>query len=123
MLYFGKVSAMNSSPRKSIIDAPYTVQLLNALKLVAASDSLGDFLRDVMTEKEIIEISARFEAARLLTEGKSYEYITQKTKLSSRTIARISQWLKDGTGGYSEALKALGSADLHHAHMTPARAE
>jgi len=73
-----------------------------------------------MTEKEIIEISARLEAARMLQAGKTYAEITQKTKLSSRTVARISDWLQNGTGGYEVALKIAVS---HSGHTSPARAE
>ena len=63
------------------------------------------FLRDVMTEKEIIEISARFEAARMLKSGKKYTEIVEVTKLSSRTVARISDWLKNGESGYEKAIE------------------
>src|SRR5882672_7670148 len=90
--------------------------------LVATDDikTMQNFLRDVMTEKEIIEISARFEAARTLQAGKKYTEIIEKTKLSSRTIARISDWMQNGSGGYKSALKI---ADNHPAHISPVRAE
>ncbi len=71
-----------------------------------------------MTEKEIIEISARLKAADMLSRGEKYADIIATTKLSSRTVARISDWLQNGTGGYRQAL-----AILHHAHLPPARAE
>ena len=77
---------------------------------------LQDFLRDVMTEKEIYEVSARLEAARLLQQKVAYTEIAKRTKLSSRTIARISDWLQNGAGGYQTALR-------HHAHIPPVRAE
>lgn len=76
------------------------------------------FLCDVMTEKEIIEISARLEAARMLSLGAKYEDIIKATKLSSRTVARISDWLKNGAGGYKEALDIVE----HQSHSLPARA-
>jgi len=81
---------------------------------------MRNFLRDVMTEKEITEISARFEAARLLSIGEKYTTISKKTKLSSRTIARISDWLQNGSNGY---LPALQIAKTHHDHIPPAHAE
>lgn len=88
--------------------------------LIAISDTptMQNFLRDILTEKEILEISARFEAAKLLLEGKKYTEIVAKTKLSSRTIARISEWLQNGCNGYQAALKAV-----HHDHLLPARAD
>ena len=79
---------------------------------------MQNFLRDVMTEKEIIEISARFEAAKMLSEGRKYTEIVTLTKLSSRTVARISEWLQNGCDGYRAALKTV-----HHDHLSPARAD
>lgn len=79
---------------------------------------MQNFLRDVMTEKEIIEISARFEAAKMLSEGRKYTEIVTATKLSSRTVARISEWLQNGCDGYQAALKTV-----HHDHLSPARAD
>lgn len=90
---------------------------------LAAIDDIGimqNFLRDVMTEKEIIEISSRLEAARMLQQGKKYTEIVEATNLSSRTVARISDWLQNGCGGYKAALKIVNA---HHYHIPPARAE
>jgi len=88
--------------------------------VLADTDTVSDmqnFLRDLMTEKEIIEMSARLEAARMLKSGKKYIDITKATKLSSRTIARISEWLKNGKGGYEKAINKLED----HSHMSPDR--
>lgn len=93
-------------------------QLVEALLSIPDKSTLQNFLRDVMTEKEIIEISARLQAARMLTDGKKYTEIVATTKLSSRTVARISDWLKNGCNGYQAALKTV-----HHDHTLPARAD
>lgn len=94
---------------------PLTSRFSETLLAFDAKNELQNFLSDVMTEKEIKEISARFEAARLLTQKVSYSEVATQTGLSSRTIARISEWLKNGTGGYRTALK-------HHEHIPPDRA-
>lgn len=91
-----------------------------ALNNITDITTMQNFLRDVMTEKEIFEISARFEAARMLSEGKKYTEIVAATKLSSRTVARISEWLQDGCNGYQAALNTVGH---HHPHILPARAD
>jgi TrpR-related protein YerC/YecD len=93
-------------------------QLAKALIGIDDIATMQMFLRDVMTEKEIIEVSARLEAARLLQAGATYADIIEKTNLSSRTIARINNWMKNGKGGYTAALKSL---DSHH--RSPVRAE
>ena len=97
-----------------------TLQFAEVLVNIDNKVDMQNFLRDAMTEKEIIEISARLEAAKMLKAGKSYTEIVEKTKLSSRTVARISDWLKNGMGGYEIALKTIES---HHQHTSPARAE
>jgi TrpR-related protein YerC/YecD len=109
--------------QKSIVtvwESDQAQQLVEALLSIEKPKTMQNFLRDVMTEKEIIEISARLEAARMLTTGETYTAITKKTKLSSRTVARISDWLKDGCDGYQAVIK---SVNAHHAHMPPVRAE
>jgi TrpR-related protein YerC/YecD len=96
-----------------------TKQLVTTFACIADEKTMRNFLRDVMTEKEIIEIAARLETARMLRAGETYTTIAEKTKLSSRTIARISEWLQNGQGGYAAA---LDQSDIHHDHIPPARA-
>lgn len=94
-------------------------QFAEVLVAIRDTPTMQSFLRDVMTEKEITEISARLEAAKMLQQGKRYTEITAATKLSSRTIARINDWLQQDTGGYRTALSLIAD---HHAHVPPARA-
>lgn len=101
-------------------DNPQPLQLVEALSSISKASTMQNFLSDVLTEKEIIEISARLEAAKMLRSGSKYTDIVTATGLSSRTVARISDWLKNGAGGYDEV---LDSTNLHHAHIPPARAE
>lgn len=103
-----------------IWDSEQPQQFVEALLSIDDAQTMQNFLRDLMTEKEITEVSARLEAARMLTAGETYIDITKQTKLSSRTVARISDWLKNGCNGYQAALKTLNS---HHAHIPPVRAE
>jgi TrpR-related protein YerC/YecD len=94
-------------------------QLAEVLTAIDDVQTMQDFLRDVMTEKEIIEISARLKAAQMLQLGKKYTEIIETTKLSSRTVARISDWMQNGCNGYTAALEI---ANAHHDHIPPARA-
>lgn len=104
----------------SVWTTPFPRQLAEVLVAVPDVKSMQKFLRDVMTEKEIIEISARLEAARMLTSGSTYTEVIAHTKLSSRTVARISEWLQNGYDGYTIAIELIAH---HHAHIPPARAE
>ena len=95
-------------------------QLAEVLTAIDDVSVMQNFLRDVLTLKEIAEVSARLEAARMLADGQRYVDITAATKLSSRTVARINEWLQNGCSGYEAALNLINA---HHAHITPACAE
>jgi TrpR-related protein YerC/YecD len=119
LLYFDKVKDMTNN-KTTIWDDRKAQQLAEALTSITDVRTMQNFLRDVMTEKEIVEISARFEAAKMLQASSKYTDIVAKTKLSSRTVARISDWLQNGCSGYQAALKTI---NIHHDHLSPARAE
>lgn len=119
MLYFGKLPIMTQDV-SSVWNSKNTQLLAEVLTTISDQTTLQNFLRDVMTEKEILEISARFEAARMLTAGNTYSDIVAATKLSTRTVARISDWLKNGCNGYQAATEIVNA---NHTHISPARAE
>jgi TrpR-related protein YerC/YecD len=107
------------NPVTAIWETETARRLAEVLASIDDIQAMQNFLRDVMTEKEIIEISARLKAAQMLQQGKKYTEIIETTKLSSRTVARISDWMRNGCNGYTEALKL---ADTHHDHTPPVRA-
>lgn len=109
-----------NAERQDIWQSTSPQQLAAVFAQITDVSVMQNFLRDVMTEKEIIEISSRFQAARMLRQGKKYTEITEATKLSSRTIARISDWMRSGPGGYGAAINLVST---HHDHLSPARAE
>ena len=100
-------------------DYPYTADLVSVLVDINNKNTMQKFLRDVMTEKEIIELSARLQAAKMLLNGVKYTDIVKATKLSSRTVATISDWIANDTGGYQLAL----STNKNHTHISPACAD
>jgi len=85
-------------------------ELIKAVLTLKTSDEVQNFLRDLLTEGEIIEFAKRFKTARMLYEGIPYSKIGKETGFSSTTIARVSKWLNNGQGGYTSLLKKLG----HH---------
>ena len=98
-------------------DSPYTADLISVLVDINDNNTMQNFLRDIMTEKEIIELSSRLQAAKMLLSGAKYTDIVKSTNLSSRTVARISDWVANGAGGYQAVLKTN-----HHNHISPASA-
>ncbi len=86
-------------------------QLVEAFISIDDRSKMEAFIRDLMTEGEIIEFSKRLEAARLLSSDTQYLAITERTGLSSTTVARIAKWLKGPLGGYRFALANISK---HH---------
>jgi TrpR-related protein YerC/YecD len=108
-----------SNDKTTIWEKDTALQFAEAVVNITSVKDMENFLRDVMTEKEILEISSRLEAARMLKSGDKYTDIISSTKLSSRTVARISDWMQNGCGGYSKVLSQISN---HHSHIPPARA-
>lgn len=81
--------------------------LARAFLSMKDSGEMKNFMRDLLTESEIIEFGKRFFAARSLASGVQYTDIVQATGLSSRTIARIQKWVTQGKGGYRLATARL----------------
>jgi len=77
-----------------------TRDLYKAILALKTAGEARRFLRDLLTEDELMELGNRWLAARLLAEKETYKAIQEKTGLSERTIARIAKWLKQGMGGY-----------------------
>ena len=82
-------------------------ELTNAILLLKNYKEAKSFLRDLLTESELIEFSNRWKAARMLSQNISYIKVEKETGLSSTTVARVSKWLNKGTGGYKLMLKKI----------------
>lgn len=80
-------------------------QLGQTLLAIKKEDDLLEFLRDLCTLDELEELSSRWQAAKLLSQGLPYREIAKKTKLSTTTVTRIAYWMENGEGGYKKALE------------------
>lgn len=101
---------------RNIWDNANCAELGEVLANTSDIATMRKFLTDLLTEKEITEISVRLRAAQMLCNGAKYDAVISETKLSSRTVARISKWLKSGSGGYTDVLKTIP-------HTQPVRAD
>jgi len=81
--------------------------VLVALSKMDSKERIFEFMLDLLTEKEILEFSRRFEVAKMLEDGISYARIEKKTGMSSTTIARISKALNSENMGYRNALNIV----------------
>jgi TrpR-related protein YerC/YecD len=82
--------------------------LIDAIVTLDDRETAQRFLRDLCTEREIDEMIARWAVVRGLAQGTSYRALHDATGVSTATITRINDWVRNGTGGYGEALKRLG---------------
>lgn len=86
-----------------------TSVLFNAILKLRARKEAEAFFRDLLTLKEIDEISRRWQAVLLLDKGLSYREIAEQTGHSTTTVARIAHWLHHGEGGYRMMLGRVRS--------------
>jgi len=83
-------------------------QLFTAILDLKNKKESEDFFRDILTMGELQAITERFSVAQqLFSQEKSYRAISKDTGVSTATITRIAEWIKNGTGGYNRSLKRL----------------
>jgi len=81
--------------------------LFEAVLKLKNLEEMRKFFRDLLTEKEIVELGQRWKVVRMLAKRIRYTKITEETGMSSTTISRINKWLKKGMGGYRIVLERL----------------
>ncbi len=79
--------------------------LYEAILKLETLEDCHDFFEDIATKKEINDFSERLKVAKHLLDGETYETITQKTNVSSATIARVNRSISYGTGGYQRIIE------------------
>lgn len=98
--------------KEDVLKIEKTKDLFKSIISLRNTNEAKRFLRDLLTEQELIEFGNRWRAAQMLNAKVSYVEIVKETGLSSTTIARISKWLNKGMGGYKLMLKR------NHRHVT-----
>lgn len=71
-----------------------------------------EYFDDICTIKEIQDMAQRLDTAILLSQGLSYQKITEKVDVSTATIGRVSKCLNYGSGGYKTAIERLNNAEV-----------
>ncbi len=92
-----------------------TKQLKNKFKnyaraiFVAAQDGREAIaiMNDLLTEDEQLKIGRRIAAAKLLTEGYSYDEVIFELRVGANMLVRVSDLLENGNGGIEIVLKRL----------------
>lgn len=79
--------------------------LLDAIKKAKNARELPDFLDDLLTEEEILDLAQRLKIAKLIIDGKTYDEIAEKVGTSTSTVSKIGQVLKYGKGGLAKVFQ------------------
>ena len=82
-------------------------QLFKAMKMLEGKEEYYKFFDDIATMNEIQALAQRFQVAKMLNEGATYNEIEAETKASTATISRVRRALTYGSGGYKTVLSRL----------------
>ncbi len=89
--------------------------LFEAILTLKSVEECYLFFEDACTIKEILDISQRLKAARMLADGAGYADIGQATGMSTATISRVNKCLEYGGGGYRTVIDRLQNTPANQA--------
>lgn len=89
------------------IEEPTLEYLIRGLLTLQTPEECRNFLEDLCTESELLEMSRRLQAAKMLKEKYIYSEIAAQTGLSTATISRVNRCMKYGNDGYYTVLENL----------------
>lgn len=78
--------------------------LIQAILCLKNEEECKALLEDLLTARELQDISQRIEVAKLLRNRTNYATIAQVTGASTATISRVNRCVLYGTGGYETIL-------------------
>ena len=102
-----KVNKLTEDIHMDKLRSASTDALFEAILTLETVDECYRFFEDACTVKEIIDISQRFEVAKLLSEKKNYQEISKETGASTATISRVGKCLLYGKDGYTLVLERI----------------
>ena len=94
----------------SKVDGPAMDALYDAVLSLSTREECYRFFEDLCTINELQALGQRWEVARMLEEGVTYNTIASTTGASTATIPRVNRCLLYGTGGYRLVIDRLGLA-------------
>ena len=74
--------------------------LLKTFRQLKTKQDQADFIDDLFTEEEILDLAQRLKIAKLIIEGKTYEEISPEVGTSTSTVSKIGQIIKFGKGSF-----------------------
>ena len=96
-------------------------ELAKALTEVGTAAVMEDFLRAILTPRELEKVALRWRLVILLLEGHSQRHIAHELGISLCKITRGSHELKYGPAGFREAVRRVALRHRGSAGRTRAR--
>lgn len=86
-------------------------ELFDAILSLKNREECYRFFDDLATMNEISALRQRFQVAKLLKEGRTYNKIEEETNASTATISRVRRCIDYGSGGYEMIFKRQEDAN------------
>ncbi len=84
-----------------------TDRLVQAFLKLKTEEECYDFLDDLCTVKEILDMSQRLEVAFMLSDKNNYQQIAEKSGASTATISRVNKCYMYGNDGYKTVISRM----------------
>lgn len=90
----------------------YLGEFYDMVTLLRSREEVKKFFKDLLTLSEVVMISRRVQAAKMLLAGMTYDEIRKELKIGKATIAQVERWLNNGFGGYKEIISRHKKKEL-----------
>lgn len=85
----------------------FVFDLINAFSIVQSPEDTAFFIQDLLTAKEVENLSKRPRIAKHLLKGESHRDISMQLGVSTSTVLKVSLWLKQGGEGFEKVIARL----------------
>jgi TrpR-related protein YerC/YecD len=83
------------------------IKLAKSLSSLRSAEEGAQFLKDLLSEGEVLILAKRLEIAELLLQGQTYQAIRNDLKVAFNTIARVQTWLDIYGEGYRTVINRI----------------
>ncbi|MDP4001405.1 MAG: Trp family transcriptional regulator [bacterium] len=83
------------------------IKLARAVTLLSTPVEGAEFLKDLLSESEVVMLARRLQIAELLIDGLTYEEIRERLGVGWNTIAKVQTWLGLYGQGYRKVINRI----------------
>ena len=85
--------------------------IIKTFKDLETRHELSDFLEDLLTEDEFLDLAQRIKIAKMILDDKTYDEIAAKVGTSTATVSKIGQVIKYGKGAFKKEFGKKGGGE------------